>query len=400
VETSRTHEVWVLAPESERGPIERFLSNQSIPTAHFHFCDLPQWLRRWNKDHRFIHLHYHLWQVVAYLEGRRLHKEQSFDVVHHLTLGMHWKPSYLAQLPVPFIWGPLGGGERAPANFQASFSLRGRVYEWIRDLARTVGELDPFVRLTARRALLTLAKSDQTATRLKALGAQSVSVFIEAALPCGELEKLGRLSPPQDGCFRIVSLGRLIHWKGADLGLRAFAEFHREFPASEYRLIGEGPERWRLERLARSLGVESSVIFAGQLQRSEVLEEIAVCSILAHPSLHDSGGWVCLEAMAAGRPVVCLDLAGPALQVTAETGFKIQAISPAQAVHDLALAFATLASDRELMLRMGRAGRRRVEESFSWARKADAICKLYCEAVSKAAIDSERLTATAQGSGA
>src|SRR2546430_4418443 len=43
----------------------------------------------------------------------------------------------------------------------------------------------------------------------------------------------------------------------------------------------------------------------------------------SHPSLHDSGGWVCLEAMAAGRPVICLDLGGPGYQVTEESGIKI-----------------------------------------------------------------------------
>ena len=50
--------------------------------------------------------------------------------------------------------------------------------------------------------------------------------------------------------------------------------------------------------------------------------------MLIHPSLHDSGGWVCLEAMAAGRPVICLDLGGPGLQVTEKTGIKVKASTP------------------------------------------------------------------------
>jgi len=64
-----------------------------------------------------------------------------------------------------------------------------------------------------------------------------------------------------------------------------------------------------------------------------------------HPSLHDSGGWVTLEAMAAGRPVICLDLGGPALQVSEATGIKIPAISPPQVVADLASALKQLAGD-------------------------------------------------------
>ena len=65
--------------------------------------------------------------------------------------------------------------------------------------------------------------------------------------------------------------------------------------------------------------------------------------MLVHPSLHDSGGWVCLEAMAAGKPVICLDLGGPGEQVTRETGFKIPALDPDQAVKDMARAMAVLA---------------------------------------------------------
>jgi glycosyltransferase involved in cell wall biosynthesis len=375
-EVRRDYDIWVLAPESERGPVEDYLKRQSLPNVHFHFCDLPPLLVR--RGYGLHYLHYRLWQVVAYMAARRLHREHAFDVTHHLTLGMHWAPSLLACLPVPFLWGPLGGGERAPAAFDSSFTFRGRVYERVRDLARTLGEFDPLVRITARRAVLALAKSQQTAARLAAIGARSVIVFPEAALPQEELHRLGQIPPPGDR-FRLLTLGRLIHWKGPDLALRAFARFHQEFPDSEYWLAGEGPERARLERRASDLGVASSVVFLGQLKRAQALEKLAQSSALVHPSLHDSGGWVCLEAMAAGRPVVCLDIGGPALQVTAETGIKVAASSPAQAVRDLASAFTTLATDPELVCRMGQAGRRHVRQSFSWNGRTEALCRLYEE---------------------
>ena len=66
-----------------------------------------------------------------------------------------------------------------------------------------------------------------------------------------------------------------------------------------------------MEKLARELGITANVKFWGGIRRAQVLEKLAECDVLIHPSLHESGGWVCLEAMAAGRPVVCLDLGGP-----------------------------------------------------------------------------------------
>ena len=104
---------------------------------------------------------------------------------------------------------------------------------------------------------------------------------------------------------------------------------------------------------------------------------------MVHPSLHDSGGWVCLEAMAAGRPVICLDLGGPAEQVTAETGFKVLADNPEQAVSAMAEAMIKLANDNNLILQMGQSGRQRVKELYSWQVKGKQLSQAYQEIVNK-----------------
>jgi glycosyltransferase involved in cell wall biosynthesis len=86
--------------------------------------------------------------------------------------------------------------------------------------------------------------------------------------------------------------------------------------------------------------------------------------------------------MAAGRAVICLDLGGPALQVTEKTGVKVPAISPEQAVQDLAVAMERLASDPGLRARMAQAGRERVREQFNWETKGNRLAALYDEIVS------------------
>ena len=98
---------------------------------------------------------------------------------------------------------------------------------------------------------------------------------------------------------------------------------------------------------------------------------------LVQPRLHESGGFVCLEAMAAGRPAICLDLGGPAVQVTAETGFKIPALNPEQAVAGLAQAMTSLANDPQLRSRMGLAGRQRVNQLFNWETKGQFLADVY-----------------------
>jgi glycosyltransferase involved in cell wall biosynthesis len=374
---ARFAEVWVITRSNNREAIEKALAEEPLPNVHWVYFDLPRWARFWKKGQRGVHFYYYLWQVGIYFLARRLQRQVGFDLVHHVTFVNYWLPSFLALLPVPFIWGPVGGGESAPKIFFKTFSFRGKLYEIARDIARWIGEHDPFTRMTARKASIALATTNETAKRLTSLGARRVEVLSEVAFPSAEIEKLSSLPPHLSSPFRLISMGRLLHWKGFHLGLRAFAQLVQDVPDSEYWIVGDGPERKNLERLARKLGIIDKVRFWGALPRSEALKKLSECDVLVHPSLHDSGGWVCVEAMAAGRPVICLDLGGPALQVTEETGFKIPACAPEQVIEDMAEAMKRLAKDAKLRRKMGEEARRRVGKEFSWNTRGQQLQEIY-----------------------
>jgi glycosyltransferase involved in cell wall biosynthesis len=142
-----------------------------------------------------------------------------------------------------------------------------------------------------------------------------------------------------------------------------------------------------LERLTRELHLSDKVTFTGAIPRREVLRKLAECDVLLHPALHESGGCVCLEAMAAGRPVICLDLGGPALRVTNDSGIKVPATSPQQAVSDLAAALTRLADNPALRLRLGQGGRQKVTAQFDLDQKGIFMTNLY-EALKKGEIGS------------
>lgn len=99
------------------------------------------------------------------------------------------------------------------------------------------------------------------------------------------------------------------------------------------------------------------------------------------PALHDLGGWAAAEGMAAGLPLICLNLGGPATQVTAESGFKIPAQDPDQASRDIAAAMINLARDGDMWRRLCRGARERAVEEFSWTSKAKRFDHLYNEVV-------------------
>jgi glycosyltransferase involved in cell wall biosynthesis len=376
-QAARFHNVWVLTHGEGQEQIKAAVANDALPNVRFLILDLPSWALFWKKGRRGQRLHYYLWQLAAYFKAHRLHQKIKFDLIHHVTFVQYATPSFLALLPVPFIWGPVGGGETAPASFWRSFSLRGKVFELARSLGRKIGEHDPFVRRTARNAAIALATTEETAKQMRALGCKSVSVMPGIALDHEEIERLSSVPFRHKHPFRLVSIGRLLHLKGFWLGLQAFSKIQGQYPDSEYWIIGEGPERKRLERLAAESNIAAKVKFWGEIPRMGVLEKLVECDVLVHPSLHDSGGCVCLEAMAAGRPVVCLDLGGPGLQVTPETGIKVTALTPDQAVSDLAQAFLRLAENVELRISMGEASRKRVRDHFDWAMKGNFMTELY-----------------------
>ncbi len=380
-EVARYHEVWVITrPDESRDVIEAELASNPIPNLHFVYFTLPFWQdsRKWGQSGG-MQIHYYLWQIQAYFVARKLNHQIQFDLVHHVTFVKYSSPSFLALLPIPFVWGPLGGGESAPQTFWQDFSHQAKIYEIARILVRWVGEQDPFVRYTARKSSAIRATTQDTAQRLHKLGGTKIEILSQLGLSETEINNLANYKMPQDSSIRFISIGRLIHWKGFHLGLRAF---HRaNLPNTEYWIVGEGAELNRLQTLAQDLGISDRVKFWGSLSRQKTLSLLKSCHVLVHPSLHDSGGMVCMEAMAAGRPVICLDLGGPAIQVTEKTGFKIKAQKPEQAVSDLAEAMIQLVKDRQMSDKMGQAGKQQVSQNYSWKTFGERLNQLYSEIV-------------------
>jgi len=381
-QAARFHDVWVITRSNNRPAIEKALAREAMPNVRWVYFDLPRWASFWKKGHRGVRSYYILWQLGAFFTVRNLSRTIDFDLAHHVTFVNYWLPTFLPLLPIPFVWGPLGGGDSTPRSFRRALSLRGRIYETLRDWVRKISELNPFVRIAARRSATVLATTKQTEARLRKMGCPDVSLFSETGLPAKEIRELAALPYHEAAPFRVISVGRLLHLKGFELGLQAFARFHIRNADSEYWIVGDGPERERLERRTCELGLKGKVVFWGQLSREDVLKKLAACDLLLFPGLHESGGWACLEAMAAGRPVVCLDLGGPALQVTEATGIKVPAITPEQAVNELTDAMGLLAGDPSLRRQLGNAGRARIAQEFSWEKIGDHFAQLYKSIVS------------------
>jgi glycosyltransferase involved in cell wall biosynthesis len=388
---AQEHDVWVLTTATHQRGIEAELTAelaQGVTSKlHWIYLDPLGWVYDWETGGKGIqwdvHLHHYLWQIAAYFKVKTLHETIGFDVIHHATYGRYSAPSFLSFLPMPFIWGPVGGGESAPLSFWKDFNFKGKLYEFLRQVARFSGELDPFVHLTAKNCAIGLACTPETAERMKAIGVKRLEwVSGQTGISAAELAQFEQLKAsvnPGDQTVanrpvRFLSLGRLIHWKGFHLGVRAFIEAN--LPNAEYWIAGTGAEEARLQDIVAMAGWGDRIKFLGALPRTEALQVMAQCDVLVHPSLHDFSPTVCLEAMAAGLPVICLDLGGPSKQITDDTGIRVAATNPIETVTGLAQAMNTL-QDKELRSSMGTAGQRRVRESYLWETRGKDYSALY-----------------------
>jgi glycosyltransferase involved in cell wall biosynthesis len=166
---------------------------------------------------------------------------------------------------------------------------------------------------------------------------------------------------------QIVSVGRLVAFKGFDDLIDACAELARRRIDFVCNIIGDGPLRKTLQAKIEQLDLSSRVNLLGSLSQDAVLEKLQAADIFALASTTDAHGatdvfpTVILEAMASARPVVSTRLAGiPELVVDGQSG----TLAPPGDSSALAHALEELLRDPELRLRSGNAGRARIEQHF------------------------------------
>jgi glycosyltransferase involved in cell wall biosynthesis len=195
---------------------------------------------------------------------------------------------------------------------------------------------------------------------------------------------------------RIISVGRLVAFKGFEYLIDACDELARRGFDFICDIIGDGPLRETLQAKIDMLNLSSRINLLGSLSQRAVLEALQAADIFALASVRDAQGatdvfpTVILEAMASGRPVVSTRLAGiPELVVDGETGVLVSPDDTAA----LTRALEQLLRDPELQLRYGRAGRARIEQHFRIEHTITPLLKLF-ETASVAAAKSHQRRAS------
>ncbi len=358
-------EVWVLTRSNNQAVIESDPLS-SAPHLHFLYYDLPPWVLLLKKQAWFLPFYFFLWQWGAYRLAARRHSIRPFDRVYHVTFASMQYGSFMGRLGVPFTIGPIAGGERAPMRLRRSMPIRGKVTEFLRDLGIIFQRYSPLTRpafAAADRIYVTTADSLRL---IPPKWRYKTSVHLAIAATRHTVQSDERMLPELP---RFIFAGRLLHWKGVHFAIQALAEARRTISDATLTVIGSGPEEQWLREVAAKYALADAVEFAGYLPRQMLVDKLNSYTAFVYPSLHDSGGFVVLESLQEGTPVVCLDLGGPGIIVTASCGIVIPTADAdeAQIVTRIANAMIFLGTLSATELKRLSIGARARTNELSWA---------------------------------
>jgi glycosyltransferase involved in cell wall biosynthesis len=315
----------------------------------------------------FIAFEWHVWRRF-----RRKLVAGEFDVVFRLLPANPVIPSpfpfFLRNSSVPFVMGPINGGLPWPEGFAQAKRQR----SWIDNL-RNLYRFIPFARSTYQRASAIIAGSSQTYAEFAAYH-EKLFFVPENGVNSTLCEEDLRQAQPGNK-LELIFLGALVPFKACDLALRAAAPILRENLA-HFTVVGDGPERNRIEQLVASLGIEQSVTFCGMLSHAQAMKRLRSADVMVYPSVREFGGAVVVEALAAGAVPCVADFGGPGDTVHPDVGFKVSLTTEAEVVAQMEKILTELAHNRQWLEQLRRKGMTYARECLTWDAKAQSTTQV------------------------
>lgn len=315
----------------------------------------------------------------AWRQLRRRIAAGEFDVVLRVLPMTPVLPSlfafFLRRGPIPFVLGPLNGGLPWPPGFAQLENQR----EWISHL-RILYQFLPFARSTYRHASAIIAASSQTYAEF-AEYSQKLFFVPEPGISPAQCFDDSRSHEP-GAKLELVFIGGLVPRKACDLALRAAAPLLRS-DLAQFTVVGDGPERNRLEELTRSLGIEKSVSFCGWVGHAEVLSRMRSADVMVFPSIRDNGAGVVFEALGAGAVPVVADFGGPGDIVHPEVGYKVALTNESDMVAEMEKILTHLAGNRDRLRYLRQQGMAYARQQLTWEAKAQSVSRVLNWAVGR-----------------
>src|SRR5271165_1121027 len=237
----RNHELWVIINNLAKEGVQAAIAKDEVPTnIHFIYHGRSEeefdktFLTPWHPNRLIARLsnwlNYLEWNNGLLDLARKLHAQIGFDLVHHVTYSTWRVGSPLVRLGLPFVWGPISGGENMPIRFMSMLSWESCAFEFMRKASDIVSAHSARVRQTAQRSSHVFASNKETMSRVIGLRGKGRGVSRLAQTFFDEEKIQGFRAKPGTKNFsdslRLFAGGNLEGRKGVALAVRALSRVH------------------------------------------------------------------------------------------------------------------------------------------------------------------------------
>ena len=367
------YEVHCLTLRSNSPAIETYPKPDNL---HFHYVQLPLKLQViYRLSQATLYLHYVLWQWIAYKKGKTLHKKFRFDVVQHISWGSIQMGSFLYKLNAPFIFGPAGGGQKAPEAFKGYFLDHWASEVKREKVSRWLIKHNPACKNMLCNSYAVLASNNESFQLAKSIGAENCYLTIDHALPKSFFPENFIAKAPVLGTLKLLWVGRFMPRKGLLLLLDVMIEL-KKYQNITLTVVGDGEMMNAVIDRIRANGLESTVTLTGLVDFSRVREYYSSHDVFSFTSLRDSCPAQLTEALAFGMPVVTINLHGQAFVVNDDIGIRCMCDTPEIAIEELAKAIIYLYNNPARVTQMSTAAHEYAKKQ-TWPEKVSALVKQY-----------------------
>lgn len=362
--TSRTQNVTLVTRTKNKALIEKEISQNSIKNLTVLYVPSSLKLRKIS-----IYLEYLHWQLMIFYFLRKHIKKFKYDYIFHVTFGALFLPILIHKLGIPFVWGPIGGGEIVPTRLISNFTIFSKIKHLFKLFLIYTIAINPFIIGPAKKAKLILVRTNDTKNVIPARFHYKTQVLLET---CVDLNKFNSLlfhddqSHSNDSKKLTISYsGRLIDFKNVSMLIESLLLLKRKNLFFHLNIIGSGPDELRLKRLVNKYQLTNDVLFHGELTRNDLITLLVRTDIYAFPSLREAGTWSLIEAMALGKAIVCVKTSGMDVLTDDYSALRINVTNYQDMKLNFSNALEKLILNKELRTSFGQNARNRIIQNFS-----------------------------------
>jgi glycosyltransferase involved in cell wall biosynthesis len=381
------HDLHVLTAAYHEDDIEAALDAQPelrerirfhyVPQRPWHYRPTPLWKRIEESIVKPIMLMaYRSWQRAAYKYATQLAATTHFDLVHVITYVGFRFPGQFWKMPMPLVWGPIGGLENTPWRYFPALGKAGAIKFAGRNVINSMHRL----LLPAPKKAFRKAEGGVIAATSRIREEIRRFYGVDSIVRC----EIGAVEPPDSATVsrRVENEPLRIVWSALHANFKALPLLLDALPALPERVqwkltvLGAGAMTESWQQHAKALGIDAGVEWTGRISREDAIARMSGSHVMVVTSLHDLTSSVLVEALCVGLPVICPDHYGFRDAVDETCGFKVDTASLEAISAGIAKALTLLHDDEPARQQLARGAIERAQR-YTWAETGRLVSTIY-----------------------